>query len=91
VKDGIIEQLQKDRERLMAYQETLVEKMVDQSRMIGSLETKLLSLEAPRDERAERNPTAPHPSPMPNSSAPQSVHEPQPVEYREPQVEYPPL
>jgi hypothetical protein len=66
--------------------------MVDQSRMIGSLETKLLSLEAPRDERAERNPTVPHPPPMPNPSAPQSVviHEPQPVEYREPQVEHPP-
>lgn len=92
VKDGIIEQLQKDRERLMTYQETLVEKMVDQSRMIGSLETRLLSLEAPREVRAERNPTVPNTPSMQNPSAaePAVTPEPQPGQYREAQVEHPP-
>jgi hypothetical protein len=86
VKDELIKRVDQERERLQTYQEGLVTRLVDQSRMIGSLETQLKVIESPRMERAERTQPVPHtlseiPPVVPSRSEPIIP---------EPQVEYPP-
>lgn len=47
-KDLFIEQLQKDREHFVQEREHLIDRLVEGTKQIGVLETKLMQLEAPR-------------------------------------------
>jgi hypothetical protein len=48
-KDLFIEQLQKDRENFVREREHLINRLVDSTKQIGVLETKLMQLEAPKE------------------------------------------
>lgn len=50
-KDMFIDQLRKDREEFINERQKLIDQLVSSSRHIGELETKLLQIEAPRQDR----------------------------------------
>ena len=50
-KDMFIEQLRKDREDFVKERQQFVDQLISSSRRIGELETKLLQIEAPRNDR----------------------------------------
>jgi hypothetical protein len=50
-KDMFIEQLRKDREDFVKERQQLIDQLISSSRHIGELETRLLQIEAPRNDR----------------------------------------
>jgi hypothetical protein len=57
VKDQFIERLEKDRERIISEQHTLIERIEQRAHQVGVLEAKLHALEAPRQERPTQSDT----------------------------------
>jgi hypothetical protein len=58
-KDYYIEQLQKDREHFVREREALIEKLMGEARRNGEIETRLLQLEAPKQEQPATDPGEP--------------------------------